>query len=361
MKLDISQTNVESCALDEEGNKHREGGAEHDANFNYLCRPCPPCLMYQSVSRTFENILALPPPQGASICERKHAFKESLRAKKSMAATGHQPRLPTMFVNHGGGPLPLLGQDNDTAEALRGIPVFTLGKLVPAAILIISAHWESSPIRVSSARKPTMLYDYGGFPEDSYAYKYPAPGNPALAARVAELLQAAGHDCALDGDRGFDHGVFVPLMLAFPEAKIPVVALSLDASLGAEKHLAMGAALEPLRAEGVLILGSGQSYHNMRVLMQGLRGSGGASRAGGEFDDALSAVCTSASPEERRAALAAWSDLPGAREAHPREEHLLPLLVCAGAAGNDIGVAVDRRTMLGSAVSSFIFGETHQS
>ena len=266
-------------------------------------------------------------------------------------------RMETVFLNHGGGPMPLLGNDDATAADLRSLA--HIGP-TPAAILVISAHWAvRSGYAVTAAMNPPMLFDYAGFPPESYRYSYAAPGDPALAARVASLVSGAGlGPCALDAERGFDHGVFVPLMLAYPEATIPVLALSLSARLDAATHLALGSALRPLRDEGVLIIGSGSSYHNMGTLMSRLGGRGGAA-AGRAFDDALVAACTAASASARSDSLANWTRFPGARDAHPRggEEHLMPLFVVAGAAGTDRGVAVNRVKLMGAAhMSSFVFG-----
>jgi aromatic ring-opening dioxygenase catalytic subunit (LigB family) len=179
------------------------------------------------------------------------------------------------------------------------------------------------------ARAP-LLFDYYGFPPESYRLTWPAPGDPGLAARVRSLLAAAGFASAEDAERGFDHGTFVPLKLVYPDADIPTVQLSLQSDLDPALHLAMGRALAPLRDEGVLIVGSGMSYHNMR-------GFGGAGRAAAETFDAWLRTAALAEPAERARQLTAWATAPAARQAHPREEHLLPLMVIAGAAGDDAG------------------------
>ena len=233
-------------------------------------------------------------------------------------------RTPCLFVNHGGGPMPLFGADDATAADLRRIAarVALPSQPTPTAMLVISAHWEASPLRVTSSPAPTMLYDYSGFPPETYAYRYAAPGSPSLAARVVSILNDAGHACVGDDDRGFDHGVFVPLMIAFPEATIPIVVLSLAIGMDAAKHLAMGRALAPLRDEGVCILGSGSSFHNMPAMMSRMGRHGGSTGddppPGKPFDDALVAACTANnSALERASALASWNSFPGARDAHP--------------------------------------------
>ena len=203
---------------------------------------------------------------------------------------------------------------------------------------------------MTSGAAPSLIYDYSGFPEHTYALSWPAPGSPGLAARVQGLLRQAGIDSGADPSRGFDHGVFVPLKVAYPDARLPTVQLSLAAGLDPVMHMAIGRALGPLRDDGVLIVGSGMSYHNMRTFR-----TAAALDPSKRFDAWLTqAVC--AAPHERDAALAAWARAPAARESHPREEHLLPLMVAAGAAGLDAGRSVLRDEVMGAIVSAFAFG-----
>lgn len=220
----------------------------------------------------------------------------------------------------------------------------------PKALLVVSAHWEEAVPTVMSAAKPPMLYDYYGFPPESYTLTWPAPGAPQLAARVRELLQAAGMSHAEDAQRGYDHGTFVPLKLTYPAAEVPAAQLSLLRSLDPRAHLALGRALAPLRDEGVFIVASGMSFHNMRGF-----GNPRAAALSQEFDawlrDAMSQDAT-----ERDARLERWDQAPGARMAHPREEHLLPLMVAAGAAGADQGTAAFHGRMMGAQLSAFHFG-----
>lgn len=270
-------------------------------------------------------------------------------------------RMPTLFVCHGGGPFPLLDPPMGgpaLVEHLRSISSEPPEK--PKAILVISAHWEEGDeLAVTMSEQPPMLFDYYGFPPDTYTFRYDAPGDPALASRVCSLLTAKGHPCRLDATRGFDHGVFVPLLLAYPAADIPVVCLSLHQSLNAKLHLSIGQALRPLRDEGVLLIGSGMSYHNMR----GFDMSGGSDRAGrppagARFDEALvAAVTTARDHSARTASLGAWTALPDARQSHPREEHLLPLMVAAGAASDEEpATRTIGGTTMGAAFSGFRFG-----
>lgn len=267
--------------------------------------------------------------------------------------------LPTYFVSHGGGPWPFMkdqyGATYDVLEAsLADMPRQVGGK--PKAVLVVSGHWEERAPTLSSGEQPPMIYDYSGFPAHTYQVRYDAPGEPALAERAAALLQEAGFPAQLDARRGFDHGTFSMLTPVFPEADVPVVQLSLLHGFDPLRHIAMGRALRPLRAEGVLIVGSGLSYHNLRQF-----GPGGK-LASHEFDDWLQLVLLRLTPSERTAALLNWDQAPYARMAHPREEHLLPLMVALGAAEEEEAACVYHEdAFFGSlAVSSFRFGRAVQ-
>ncbi len=261
-------------------------------------------------------------------------------------------RQPTFFIPHGGGPCFFMEWNPpDAWDGMRGFLEGLAATLIsmPQAILVISAHWEAPRFTVNDAAKPPLLYDYYGFPEHTYRLEYPASGSPELAQRVLTLLGAAGFETASDTARGLDHGVFIPFKLVFPSAEIPLVQLSLRRGLDATEHLALGAALAPLRDEGVLILGSGMSYHNLRAF-----GPAGAapSRA---FDDWLTET-VEAPDAARRAALTHWESASAARLAHPREEHLLPLMVAAGAAAGDAGRTIFKADVLGLRMSAYRFG-----
>jgi aromatic ring-opening dioxygenase catalytic subunit (LigB family) len=203
----------------------------------------------------------------------------------------------------------------------------------PSAIIVVSAHWEAARPTITAGAAPGLIYDYGGFPEEAYHLEYPAPGAPGLADRVADLLGAAGFEPQLDQNRGFDHGMFVPLLLMYPDPTIPVIQLSLLSTLDPAAHIAMGAALAPLAADDVLLLGSGFSFHNMNAF--GPADAAGRDPHNEGFEDWLGDTCTSTALSEhvRRQRLIDWADAPGARWCHPREEHLLPLHVCCGAGG----------------------------
>jgi aromatic ring-opening dioxygenase catalytic subunit (LigB family) len=221
----------------------------------------------------------------------------------------------------------------------------------PKALLVISGHWEEPAFTASAAPTPELIFDYSGFPEHTYRLTWPAPGNPELAARVADLIKQAGLPSAVSPSRGFDHGVFVPLKVAFPQARIPVVTLSLAASLDPALHLAAGRALAPLRDEGVLVVGSGMSFHNLRGYMRPETPE--RARA---FDSWLTAAVESPAPR-RDALLARWREAPFAAYAHPREEHLIPLLVAAGAGANAPGKRIFSGEPMGAAISAYRFDE----
>jgi len=222
----------------------------------------------------------------------------------------------------------------------------------PKAVLMISAHWEEPEFTLTSNPRPPMVYDYYGFPDYTYQIRYDAPGDPALAEHVRKLIEAAGMSARLDPERGFDHGAFTPLKVIYPRADVPVIQLSLKSGLDPETHLALGRAIATLREQEVLVVGSGLSYHNLRQFFSP-RGWG-PSR---EFDAWLGGVLLGGSPMDRAKLLAAWEAAPAARAAHPREEHLLPLMVAVGAAGDDAAqLSYHEKNFLGGlTVSSYRF------
>jgi len=261
---------------------------------------------------------------------------------------------PVLFIPHGGGPLPLLGEANH-----RGMVTFlkeiTTRIPNPKAVVVISAHWEASVATVTSAGAPGLIYDYSGFPEDAYRIQYPAPGNPALAEKIERILGEAGLVAKFDVQRGFDHGVFVPMKLMFPDADIPCVQVSLLKSLNPIEHIELGKALNELRTQNVLILGSGFSFHNLRVMMSGtLNGKHPENIA---FEDWLDETCCDTSLEslDRENRLINWEQAPGARFCHPREEHFLPLHVCAAAAGFSMAERVFFEPILGAWTSGYLW------
>jgi len=262
---------------------------------------------------------------------------------------------PTFFINHGGGPCFFL-DPGPMRDAWTELEEYLLGfaetlEVQPRAILVISGRWEEARPTVNAGATPPLLFDYGGFPEHTYQLTWPAPGDPALAARVRDLLGRAGIESSADERRGWDHGVFVPLKVMFPEANIPTVQLSLKQGLDPQAHLAIGRALAPLREEGVLIVGSGQSYHRMRGFMDG---SGRADPDAEAFDAWLREAMADGNMRDR--SLTAWEQAPGARQAQPREDHLLPLMVVAGAASGEPGRTAFHGHVLGKPISGFRFG-----
>ena len=244
-------------------------------------------------------------------------------------------RLPTYFISHGGGPWPWLEPDAMPVnfallgDALAAIP----GEIgvTPRATVIISAHWEEEEFTVQTTPEPPMIYDYYGFPQHTYEIEYAAQGDAEVSARVVELLTNAAIPVHTEAARGYDHGVYAPMYKIYPKADVPVVQLSLRQGLDPAEHVALGRALAPLRDENILLLGSGvPSFHNM-----GARDVGEESRA---FDAWLTTTMTESSPEDRVDRLLNWERAPFARINHPREEHFIPGLVIAGAAGSDVGL-----------------------
>lgn len=267
-----------------------------------------------------------------------------------------ESRLPTYFISHGGGPWPYMtGEFRRRFDRLEQSLVEMRAELgsVPRAVLVISGHWEASGFAISSGSHPGMVYDYYGFPEELYRIQYSAPGSPELAQRVQDLLRAGDIDASLDPTRGFDHGTFSIMKPLYPDADVPIVQLSLDARLDPALHLKVGKALAPLRDEGVLIVGSGLSYHNLRAM----RGTSGYEPSR-QFDAWLQQTVVQASPLERAARLINWETAPHARDAHPREDHLIPLMVAVGAAWEEPGATTYHQTDFagGLTASSFRFG-----
>lgn len=263
-------------------------------------------------------------------------------------------RQPAIFLPHGGGPCFFMDWSwgpadtwNKTRNFLEGLAA-TL-PAPPRALLVISGHWEEAAFTASGAAQPRLIFDYTGFPEQTYRLTWPAPGDPELAAQVVKLLDAAGLPTGLSATRGFDHGVFVPLKVAFPEAQIPVVTLSLAASLDPALHLAAGRALAPLRDQGVLIVASGMSFHNMRGFMR----SETVERSR-TFDAWLTKAIESPAPE-RDELLKDWRRAPYGEYAHPREEHLIPLFVAAGAGGEAPGQRIFNDEPMAAATSAYRF------
>jgi len=258
-----------------------------------------------------------------------------------------------LYLPHGGGPLPLLGDKGHGAmiRFLQAIPA-ELG--APDAILLISAHWEARLPTLTAGARPALVYDYYGFPEEAYRIEYPAPGEPQLAGRAHQLLNDLGIEAQLDENRGFDHGLFVPLKLMYPDAAIPCVQLSLVQGLDPGEHIRIGKALSSLRAENILTIGSGFSFHNMQAFS--FSDSPVPDKKNDSFDQWLQNTCsdTGLKAADREMNLIAWEKAAYARYCHPREEHLLPLHVCCGMAGTAAKVAFND-FILGKRASAFLW------
>jgi 4,5-DOPA dioxygenase extradiol len=232
-------------------------------------------------------------------------------------------RLPVLFVSHGS---PMTALDPGRAGTAWRRMAREAGR--PRAVVIVSAHWETDLPMVTGGAHPETIHDFGGFPDALYAIRYPAPGAPDVAAEVVASLKAAGITAGIDGCRGLDHGAWVPLMHMFPDADVPVVQLSVQPARGAEHHIALGRAIAPLSAKGVLIVGSGHATHNLRDWRSNATGPSDL-RYVGEFSEWIAQRLASGDDD----ALAAWKSAPDALRAHPSDEHFLPLLVAYGAAG----------------------------
>ena len=264
----------------------------------------------------------------------------------------NQDNARVVYFSHGGGPLPILGDASHKAmvDFMHQLPA-QLGK--PEAILVISAHWEENAATLLGAQAPPMYYDYYGFPDRAYEITYEAPGSPELANRIVSLLQERDIPAGIDPERGFDHGLFIPLKLMYPQADIPSLQLSLLRGLDPAAHIALGLALRELMLENILVIGSGFSFHNMGAFSW--QGMDRPDPANDLFQNWLIEVCTGPMPQsEREFRLVEWEKAPSARYCHPREEHLLPLHVCFGLAGKPAQVIFDDH-ILGKRAVAFLW------
>ncbi len=262
--------------------------------------------------------------------------------------------LPTYYLSHGGGPWPWMETGNAydvldaSLKALRG----ELNER-PRAVLVVTAHWEEPVFTFSSGAQPGMIYDYYNFPPHTYEITYPAPGLPSLAEQAAALLSNGGMASATDPARGFDHGTFSLMQAIWPEAQMPIVQMSIRADYDPAAHVVAGRLLAPLRDEGVVIIGSGLSFHNLRALGPVGRDVSLA------FDGWLQESLIGMTGEERVKRLLEWERAPAARAVHPREDHLMPLHVALGAAESDkAALSYHEDAFMGAiAASSFRFGQ----
>jgi 4,5-DOPA dioxygenase extradiol len=264
--------------------------------------------------------------------------------------------LPTLFVPHGGGPCFFMDPDGGPPDPMwRPMQAYLAGLIDslperPRAILMVSGHWEEQAVTVHVGTSPGLLFDYHNFPDHTYRLRWDAPGAPDVARRAGGMLAAAGYRVEEEAGRGWDHGVFVPMKVAVPGADIPLAQMSLRADLHPAAHIDIGRTLAPLRDEGVLIVGSGMSFHNLRS-----RGPS-VTAVAAEWDAALTAAVTDVDPERRATRLAGWEALPHARFAHPEAEHLLPLMVALGAGRDGVATCDFRGEVMGWVVSGYRFG-----
>lgn len=263
-------------------------------------------------------------------------------------------RMPTYFISHGGGPWPWVASMRENFKALEESFLRLPAEIPerPKAVLMISGHWEEEDAyAVMHAAKPPMVYDYFNFPAHTYEVTYPAPGAPALAERVAQMIDGAGLPARLDDTRGFDHGTFVPMAILYPDADIPLIQVSMRKHYSPEEHLELGRALAPLRDQGVLIIGSGLSYHNLSAF-------GPAAREPSEAFDAWLSKALDMPPSDRTQEVLAWEMAPFARQCHAREDHLVPLFTALGAAEGEPAMRTYHEDMImgGVTASSWRFG-----
>ena len=263
-----------------------------------------------------------------------------------------QSQIQIVYFSHGGGPMPILGDPGH--KAMNDFMTWLPSQLKkPELVLVVSAHWEENAATLMGAQKPAMFYDYYGFPEEAYTIQYPAPGSPAAAQKIAAMLEANQVPAHIDPRRGFDHGLFIPLKMMYPQADIPCLQLSLLSNLNPKAHIALGKALRGLSAENILVVGSGFTFHNLRAFSwQAVDKPDPANDA---FQNWVIDTCTAPLSEaERELRLVEWDKAPSARYCHPREEHLLPLHVCAGLSGKPARVIFDDK-ILGKRSTAFMW------
>ena len=238
-------------------------------------------------------------------------------------------RMPTLFVSHGSPTLAVV--DSAARRFLK-----ELGTRLPAptAVVVLSAHYDTPSIEVTSGSRPETIHDFGGFPDELYRLRYPAPGDPELARGIVALLTAAALPARLAPSRGLDHGAWIPASLMFPRADVPVLQVSIDSSRSPEQHFALGRALRSLRDAGTLVLGSGGATHNL-ALYAHARGRDDES-APPEWVEAFNEWTAGAIAARRFDELFRYAErAPYAAQNHPTAEHFLPLFVTLGAAYDD--------------------------
>lgn len=259
-----------------------------------------------------------------------------------------------LYFSHGGGPLPILGDpSHDKMIAfMKKIPD-QIDK--PDAIVVFSAHWEENKISIQSGSEHELFFDYYGFPEEAYKIKYPCKGDSDLANEIFRVLCENNIECKLDSKRPYDHGSYIPLIMMYPNADIPVIQVSLNHNLDPQIHIDLGMSLRPLKEKNILFVGSGFSFHNMQAFdFKGLEENDARNNT---FQDSLIDICCKEEEHEKRLTqLKHWKELPNARYCHPREEHLLPLHVCAGIASSKANKVFDDY-ILGKRAVAFLWTE----
>lgn len=283
-----------------------------------------------------------------------------------MAAGSEPKRAPAFFVSHGAGPYALLGAPhqqplvelcNETRWVLDGAK----------GIIVVTAHWETDQPHISSGAKPELYFDYfeenaKELPKEAWEFSYPAPGDPELANKIKEKLERDGFEPVLDNERGWDHGVWVPLLLLRPEADLPVVQVSIpkgEEFAATKSALKMGRSLEAFREEGYIILGSGSSYHNFAAVIDSIEGKPGAPpiESNRPFEDAMEEVAKIPDADEKCRRMQKWRDFPASEAVQPpnSSEHFLPFIVNIGSAGSDIGKKLGEWELFGTIMSSYIW------
>ena len=257
-----------------------------------------------------------------------------------------------IYFSHGGGPLPIL---NDPAhdKMIQFMKNLSTNIRRPDSIIVFSAHWEEETVTIQSGNSPDLIYDYYGFPEPSYSIEYPCKGNPQLASKISEAFSNFGIEHRMEKDRPYDHGSYIPLKIIYPDADIPVLQISLNHNLDPFTHLNIGKALRTLLDDNLLIIGSGFSFHNMRYF--NFNGEDTDDPKNNEFQDKLISICCYEKDVDKKwKDLIEWESIPWSRYCHPREEHLLPLHICAGLSDSP-GTLIFDDYILGKRSTAFLW------
>ncbi|CAG8445964.1 2458_t:CDS:2 [Funneliformis mosseae] len=270
-------------------------------------------------------------------------------------------KMPCYYISHGG-PTLVIDKEDESYQWMQRWGKSIIKEIKPKAIVVLSAHWETTEaIRVTNfSGKTPIIYDFYGFPEILYKQTYDGKGSPVLAKRIVDLLNQAGFQSELDDKRGFDHGCWIPLKVAIPEpGDLPIIQVSLTRKASYEHHIKVGRVLASLRNEGIIIIGSGSLVHNLRETFATLDKKDFVAPYVGPFESDIEKLCTKFTGKERDQKLIDLINHPLLRKAHPTDDHLVPLHIAAGVAGDDQGTKLHTKYFSALSMSAIGFGVTN--